>query len=136
MERVTGGKVTEHGLVSADEKRRLADLVVEALIARPIFSKDSPALFHADPHAGNLFLTDDHRLALLDWSLVGSLGEPERVAARARSCSPRSRSTPNASSPLLEALAGRDPWIGRPSPWSFTPGSADSGAGNSRGSPG
>ncbi len=80
MERVTGGKVTEHGLRSPNEKRRLADLVVEALIARPIFSKDSAALFHADPHAGNLFLTADHRLALLDWSLVGSLGEPERVA--------------------------------------------------------
>ena len=60
--------------------RRLADLLVEALIARPIFTKASPAVFHADPHAGNLFLTDDHRLAILDWSLVGSLGEPERVA--------------------------------------------------------
>jgi ubiquinone biosynthesis protein len=79
MERVTGKKVTEHGLAAGDE-RRLADLLVEALIARPIFSEDNPAPFHADPHAGNLFLTDDHRLALLDWSLVGWLGDAERVA--------------------------------------------------------
>jgi ubiquinone biosynthesis protein len=80
MERVTGGKVTEHGLGPAGDRRRLADLIVEALIARPIFTKASPAVFHADPHAGNLFLTEDHRLAVLDWSLVGALGGPERVA--------------------------------------------------------
>jgi ubiquinone biosynthesis protein len=80
MERVTGGKVTEHGLDSADAKRRLADLVVEALIARPFFAPAGAALFHGDPHAGNLFLTDDNRLAILDWSLAGSLGERERRA--------------------------------------------------------
>jgi ubiquinone biosynthesis protein len=80
MERVTGVKVTEHRLDAAGERRRLADLLVEALIARPIFTKARPAVFHADPHAGNLFLTEDHRLAVLDWSLVGALGEPQRVA--------------------------------------------------------
>jgi ubiquinone biosynthesis protein len=80
MERVTGGKVTEHGLRSRGERRRLADLVVEALVARPLYSRDSRALFHGDPHAGNLFLTADGRLALLDWSLAGDLGERERIA--------------------------------------------------------
>jgi ubiquinone biosynthesis protein len=80
MERLTGGKVTEHRLDSASEKRRLADLVVLALIARPIFTDADPAPFHADPHAGNLFFTADHRLGILDWSLVGWLGEPERQA--------------------------------------------------------
>jgi ubiquinone biosynthesis protein len=80
MELVKGGKVTQHGLDPPSDKRRLADLIIEALIARPIFATASPAVFHADPHAGNLFLTEDGRLALLDWSLVGALGEPERVA--------------------------------------------------------
>jgi ubiquinone biosynthesis protein len=37
-------------------------------------------MFHSDPHAGNLFYTHDGRLAILDWSLVGHLGEVERVA--------------------------------------------------------
>ena len=37
-------------------------------------------MFHADPHAGNLMATHDKRLAILDWSLVGFLGEPERLA--------------------------------------------------------
>jgi ubiquinone biosynthesis protein len=80
MERVVGRKVTEHGLNFEGEKRRLAELVIKAMIARPIFLRANQALFHADPHAGNLFLTRDQRLAILDWSLVGSLGERERVA--------------------------------------------------------
>ncbi len=28
-------------------------------------------VFHADPHAGNVFLTDDHRIALIDLGMVG-----------------------------------------------------------------
>jgi ubiquinone biosynthesis protein len=80
MERVLGGKVTEHAPAAWGERRRLAGLVIEALLARPIFSRDPQALFHRDPHAGNLFLTPDGRLAILDWSLVGSLGERERAA--------------------------------------------------------
>jgi ubiquinone biosynthesis protein len=80
MKRVVGGKVTKHGLGSRVEKHRLADLVIKEMIARPIFLRAGQALFHADPHAGNLFLTTDHRLAILDWSLVGSLGERERIS--------------------------------------------------------
>jgi ubiquinone biosynthesis protein len=38
------------------------------------------AMFHCDPHAGNLFYTHDGRLAILDWSLIGHLSEAERVA--------------------------------------------------------
>ncbi len=80
MERVTGVKVTDHRIVSESERRRLAGLVVSALIARPIFSEECQAFFHGDPHAGNLFLTDDGRLALLDWSLAGTLRERDRAA--------------------------------------------------------
>ncbi|MET0262165.1 MAG: AarF/UbiB family protein [Rariglobus sp.] len=31
-------------------------------------------IFHADPHPGNVFLTDDHRIALLDLGMVGHTG--------------------------------------------------------------
>ncbi len=58
----------------------MAKLIAKSLIAKPVFSQSSHALFHSDPHAGNLFLTQDERLGILDWSLVGSLGVPERVA--------------------------------------------------------
>jgi ubiquinone biosynthesis protein len=81
VERLTGGKITDHRLIWKGEKRWLADLAVEALIAMPVFAGPGPALFHADPHAGNLFLTAEGRLGILDWSLVGALGEPERRAA-------------------------------------------------------
>jgi ubiquinone biosynthesis protein len=80
MARVTGHKVTEHRLQSDGAKQWLAGLVVKTLLARPFFSTTARALFHGDPHAGNLFLTADHRLAVLDWSLAGSLGEAERDA--------------------------------------------------------
>ena len=33
-------------------------------------------VFHADPHPGNVFLTPDHRLALLDLGMVGRLSGP------------------------------------------------------------
>ena len=78
MEMVTGQKVTECCPDSWVQKRRMAKLVVETLIARPVFSTDAQALFHGDPHAGNLFSTKDLDLAVLDWSLTGSLGEKER----------------------------------------------------------
>jgi ubiquinone biosynthesis protein len=80
MERVWGGKVTGHGPGPGYDRRRLAGLVVETLVARPVFSGPGPALIHGDPHAGNLLLAADGRLAVLDWSLVGWLGERERAA--------------------------------------------------------
>ena len=80
MERISGGKVTGHDLHRPRQKRRLAKLVAKALIAKAVFSKSDQALFHGDPHAGNLFLTDEGCLAILDWSLVGELGARERIA--------------------------------------------------------
>lgn len=80
MEQVIGQKVTECCPDSWSGKRRTAGLVIEALIGRPIFSADAKAIFHCDPHAGNIFSTKDGRLAILDWSLAGTLGEQERIS--------------------------------------------------------
>ena len=52
MERVDGHKVTEPGAHGPTDRRRLAELIVEALIAGPIWSPAPQATFHADPHAG------------------------------------------------------------------------------------
>ena len=38
---------------------------------------DNP-LFHADPHAGNVFWTSDQEIAILDWTLVGRLSNKAR----------------------------------------------------------
>ena len=80
MERIRGRKVTEHGLATDSARRQLAERVIQALIARPVMSREPRSFFHADPHAGNLLYTDRGRLAVLDWSLVGRLGERERTA--------------------------------------------------------
>lgn len=79
MERVFGEKVTDHALKSRGDKQRLARLIMRAVLAQPMFSRAHWSMFHSDPHAGNLLYTRDHRLAILDWSLVGHLGETERV---------------------------------------------------------
>ena len=40
-------------------------------------------LFHGDVHAGNLWLLDDGRLAMLDYGIVGEMSEPWRALVRA-----------------------------------------------------
>jgi ubiquinone biosynthesis protein len=80
MDRVYGEKVTDHDFENDGDRRALAELVVTGLIARPILSAGDDALFHGDPHAGNLLLTGEQRLAILDWSLATTLAEARRVA--------------------------------------------------------
>ncbi|MBX3427165.1 MAG: phosphotransferase [Pirellulales bacterium] len=80
MQRVFGRKITERLPSETSARRRLARLVAAALVARPIFAPQARAVFHSDPHAGNLMLADDGRLAILDWSLVGELTHGERAA--------------------------------------------------------
>lgn len=80
MQRVHGTKVTEHGHTDRREAVKLARIVARSLIAAPVFSPAPTAMFHSDPHAGNLYATTDGRLAILDWSLVGELGENQRLA--------------------------------------------------------
>ncbi|QDU56838.1 AarF/UbiB family protein [Aeoliella mucimassa] len=80
MEQLQGMKVTDFETDNQHSRRALANLVVEALVAKPVLSADCQSLFHCDPHAGNLMVTDDGRLGVLDWSLVGVLTEQERVS--------------------------------------------------------
>lgn len=74
MSRIDGVKVTES---PAGGRRRAARVMVDALIARPLLSRNG-APIHADPHAGNLVMTRDGSLAILDWSLVTRLNRSER----------------------------------------------------------
>lgn len=80
MERVAGRKISEHGQTSMRERRDVAELLASTLLAQPLFSTQEQALFHGDPHAGNLLLTPDRRLVLLDWSLAGTLRQRDREA--------------------------------------------------------
>ena len=79
MTRLHGITLTA-GLERGDPSAQaLAPQVAEALVAAPMFSSRSAALFHGDPHAGNLFITTGGRLGILDWSLAGHLQKSDRV---------------------------------------------------------
>ncbi len=77
----------EHGVritdaarrASPPERRRMAKQLVEAVIANPLFTPAAEALFHADPHAGNLLYNRrTGELTLLDWALTNSLTLAQR----------------------------------------------------------
>lgn len=60
-------------------RRRIAEQLVEALIAVPLLSAQEEAIFHGDPHSGNL-LYDTHTgtLTIIDWALREHLSRDQR----------------------------------------------------------
>lgn len=80
MSEEQGSKITlATRRMSAWKRARLAERLVEALVARPLFSSTSDALFHADPHAGNLFYDSAReRIVILDWALTERLTRDQR----------------------------------------------------------
>lgn len=79
MERIRGNKIAGGKLPKGVSREATARVAAEALIARPIFSSRPAALFHADPHAGNLLVTAAGQVGIIDWSLVGHLGRRDRI---------------------------------------------------------
>jgi ubiquinone biosynthesis protein len=67
-------------ITDASTSARLrAEQLADALIARPLLAGESPSLFHADPHAGNLMYNDrTEELILLDWALTEHLTLDQR----------------------------------------------------------
>jgi ubiquinone biosynthesis protein len=82
MEFVEGGKVTDAFPNSPPDREKLARRLSDALTYDVIFSRKDPALFHGDPHAGNVFHSpsplDPYRIALLDWGLAAEFNLEER----------------------------------------------------------
>jgi ubiquinone biosynthesis protein len=72
MDRVQGHKITSLSpLARLDVKGApLAEELFKAYLQQVLVD----GLFHADPHPGNVFITDDHRIALLDLGMVGHSG--------------------------------------------------------------
>ena len=75
LERIHGVKLeAEHGL-PRERAERLASSFFRAYIRQVT----QVGLYHADPHRGNILLTDDGRLALLDFGLLGRLDDETRT---------------------------------------------------------
>src|SRR5690606_31749486 len=73
MEWVHGEKVTDIPPVRLIELdgAALGDVLFEAYLKQILVD----GIFHADPHPGNVFLTDDDRIALIDLGMVGYVTE-------------------------------------------------------------
>jgi predicted unusual protein kinase regulating ubiquinone biosynthesis (AarF/ABC1/UbiB family) len=71
MERIDGRKITELPPIARLEMDYLA--CADQLFAAYLKQVLIDGLFHADPHAGNVFVTEDGRIALLDLGLVGHM---------------------------------------------------------------
>src|SRR5579864_5796438 len=75
-----GIKVTNAAARLAPPRRaRIAEQLIEALVAVPLLSAQQDAIFHGDPHAGNLLY--DNRtgeLTIIDWALRERLSRDQR----------------------------------------------------------
>jgi len=76
MDFVEGTRITAlNPVVKVDiDTEGLADELFRAYLQQVLLD----GFFHADPHPGNVLLTTDQRLALLDLGMVGRLSEPLR----------------------------------------------------------
>ena len=75
MEYVSGTKLTELNpvVLLEIEGSKLADQFIKAYLDQMLID----GFFHADPHPGNILLTRDRKLALIDLGMVG-LVDPDR----------------------------------------------------------
>jgi len=78
-----GPKITD-AVLDEGQRRHCAAILFEALVCRPLFSRQEKSLFHGDPHAGNILAVMDPesgrlRVGLLDWTLAGQVTKPDRV---------------------------------------------------------
>ncbi len=83
MDFIAGEKITDALEGDVAGRRELAWRLADALTVDAIFSPAEEAIFHGDPHAGNVFHvsndpTDRYRIALLDWGLYGSFPREQR----------------------------------------------------------
>jgi ubiquinone biosynthesis protein len=76
LERVEGTKVAERPQLMPERAVELARVFFRAYIRQVTVA----GVYHADPHRGNVLLTPDGRLALLDFGLIGRLDDDTRTS--------------------------------------------------------
>ena len=83
MELVHGVKITDAFVGRPEDRAILARRLSDVMTYDVLFSREEIALFHGDPHAGNVFRVEDdsddpYRIALLDWGLTSEFSRRER----------------------------------------------------------
>jgi ubiquinone biosynthesis protein len=113
MTEETGAKITDVFAEQPRLRRRVAEQLVEALISVPLFSQEEAALFHADPHAGNLLYNErTGKLVILDWALTERLNREQRRSIVLLTILLGLRDTAGVAS-MTKALTCRDTELGQ-----------------------
>jgi ubiquinone biosynthesis protein len=75
-----GTKITNAAMrLSTARRKRVAEQLIEALIAFPLLSSQEDVIFHGDPHAGNLLYNNrTGELTIIDWALRERLSRDQR----------------------------------------------------------
>jgi ubiquinone biosynthesis protein len=75
-----GIKVTNAAArLPASRRRKVAEQLIEALVAVPLLAAQEDAIFHGDPHAGNLLYNNrTGELTIIDWALRERLSRDQR----------------------------------------------------------
>jgi len=84
MEFVHGEKISDAFPGQPKARAKLARRLLEVMTLDVLFSSQEEALFHGDPHAGNVFHVlsepkNPYRIALLDWGLSGVFPRHQRA---------------------------------------------------------
>lgn len=84
MEFLHGEKITDAFPGDPEKRAELARRLMHVMTYEALFSKSSTALFHGDPHAGNVMhilgdSSDPFKIGLLDWGLLGEFERPQRM---------------------------------------------------------
>ncbi len=72
---IEGRSLTNPGPLDADQRIDLANRVTRGFLASAL----DHGFFHADLHEGNMILTPDGRLVLVDFGIMGRIGMAERI---------------------------------------------------------
>jgi ubiquinone biosynthesis protein len=80
MTEEAGAKVTNVAArMPARRRKHIAEQLLEALVAVPLFAAEKEAVFHGDPHAGNLLYDSrSGELVIIDWALRERLSREQR----------------------------------------------------------
>ncbi len=74
MELMEGKRITDLDRSAIEDPETLAKRGLRVTIKQIL----EDGFFHADPHPGNMLITEDQGLCLLDWGMVGRLTDEER----------------------------------------------------------
>jgi predicted unusual protein kinase regulating ubiquinone biosynthesis (AarF/ABC1/UbiB family) len=100
--------VRERVLAAGLDPTRVADLLLESYMRQWL----TEGLFHADPHAGNLFVQDDGSLAYVDFGMMAEIGPQDRAALRQLVLAVVARD-PDGAADAMDALGFLRPGVDR-----------------------